>query len=99
MSKPDKASPYYRKTLKECTEKYWRVSNDKAYKATHVLGCDNGIVKCVIEIKQVKIATQPEHKGRKIFEGIEIQQSDYIGLNIREIFNTLANFNTKYYNL
>lgn len=99
MRKNDTASFYYRPNLKECTRKFWRVNDEKAKNATHILGCVKGIVKCVVEIQQVKIATDPDHMGRKIFEGTEITNSPYIGHDIREIFDTLANFNTKYYNL
>jgi len=62
-----------------------RVADDKAKNATHVMGCVEGIVKCVVEIQQVKTATDSDHKGRKIFEGIEITNSTYIGLDIRKI--------------
>jgi len=99
MRKNDTTSRYYRPNLKECTRKFWRVNDEKAKNATHILGCVKGIVKCVVEIQQVKIATDPDHMGRKIFDGTEITNSPYIGLDIREIFDTLANFNTKYYNL
>ena len=85
--------------LKECTEKFWRVADDKAYNATHVLGCVNGIVVEVIKVNRVLLAEDAEYKGRKIFDGIEEPASPYIDVNIRCIFDTLANFNTKYYNL
>lgn len=54
--------------------------SDKAKNTAHILGCLKSIVKCVIEIRQVKIATDSDYMGQKIF-------------------NTLANFNTEYYNL
>lgn len=95
----DTTSPLYRSSLKECTEKFWRVADDKAYNATHVLGCVNGIVVEVIKINQVLLAEYGEYKGRKIFDGIEELDSPYMDVNIRTIFDTIVNFNTKYYNL
>ena len=99
MMENDTTSPLYRSSLKECTEKYWRVADDKAYNATHVLGCVNGIVVEVIKVNHVLLAEDGEYKGRKIFDGIEEPASPYLDVNIRCIFDTLANFNTKYYNL
>lgn len=99
MMENDTTSPLYRLSLKECTEKFWRVANDKAYNATHVLGCVNGIVVEVIKINRVLLATEAEYSGRKIFDGVEEPDSPYMDVNIRTIFDTLANFNTKYYNL
>lgn len=99
MMENDTSSPLYRSSLKECTEKYWRVADDKAYNATHVLGCVNGIVVEVIKIDNVEIVLEGEYKSRKIFIGEEVPSSPYIDADIRSIFDTLANFNTKYYNL
>lgn len=60
-----------------------------------IIGCYKGIVKEV-----VKITEQPKTDyGRKVFIGVEQLDSPYMGLDIRTIFHTLANFNTKYYNL
>ena len=39
MKSNDTASPHYRKSLKECTVKYWAVKDEKAFAATHILGC------------------------------------------------------------
>lgn len=99
MMENDTTSPLYRSSLKECTEKFWRVADDKAYNATHVLGCVNGIVVEVIKIDTVQIVQDGEYRNRKIFIGKEVPSSPYIDTDIRTIFDTLANFNTKYYNL
>ena len=48
--------------------------------------------------KSVSSVPSGEYAGRKIFEGIEERQSPYMGLDIRELFDRLANFNTKYWN-
>ncbi len=93
LIKDEKADPYYRENLKECTRKYWKISNKKAEAATHILGCYKGIVKEVI-----KISSFNEHLGRKIFEGDDLKNSKYIGIDIRDIFSTLVNFRIKYYN-
>lgn len=99
MIENDTSSPLYRSSLKECTEKYWRVADIKAYNATHVLGCVNGIVVEVIKIDSVQLVEEGELKNRKIFIGEEIPSSPYIDTDIRTIFDSLANFNTKYYNI
>ena len=99
MMENDTLSPLYRSSLKECTEKYWRVADDKAYNASHVLGCVKGIVVEVIKIDNVEIVQEGEYRNRKIFIGEEVLSSPYIDADIRSIFDTLANFNTKYYNL
>ena len=93
MINDDRSSLYYRENLKECTRKYWKISNKKAEAATHILGCYKGIVKEVI-----KISSFNEHLGRKIFEGDDLKNSKYIGIDIRDIFSTLVNFRIKYYN-
>ena len=82
MKSNDTASPHYRKSLKECTVKYWAVKDEKAFAATHILGC-----------------YQDEYPGKKVFEGSEEKESPYIGLDLHEVFKSLANFHTKYWNL
>lgn len=99
MMENDTSSQLYRSSLKECTEKFWRVADDKAYNATHVLGCVNGIVVEVIKINRVLPVEDGKYKGCKIFDGIEELASPYMDVNIRCIFNSLANFNTRYFNL
>ena len=91
----DRSNPLYRPSVYDCTVKYWRVNDVKANNATYIIGCYKGIVK-----EEVKITEQPKtDHGRKVFIGVEQSDSPYMGLDIRTIFNTLANFNTKYYNL
>ena len=82
----DRSNPLYRDSVYNCTVKYWRI------------GCYKGKVIEVVRIKSVSSVTSGEYAGRKIFEGIEERQSPYMGLDIRELFDTLANFNTKYWN-
>lgn len=98
MINHDATNPYYRDSQKECTRKYWNIADNKANAATHILGCYKGIVKCVIKISSYSIDNDL-YPGRKIFEGDEIDNSEYIGMNIRDIFDSLANFRIKYYNL
>ena len=92
MKSNDTASPHYRKSLKECTVKYWAVKDEKAFAATHILGCYQGKVIEVVKITNV-------NPGRKVFEGSEEKESPYIGLDLHEVFKSLANFHTKYWNL
>lgn len=94
----DRNNPLYRDSVYNCTVKYWRITNEKASAATHILGCYKGKVIEVVRIKSVSSVPSGEYAGRKIFEGIEERQSPYMGLDIRELFDTLANFNTKYWN-
>lgn len=98
MISNDTASKYYRDSLKECTRKYWPVRDDKANAASHILGCYNGIVKEVIK-KSSFFTSEDEYPGRKVFEGEELKDSQYIGMDLHEIFDTLANFRIKYYNI
>lgn len=97
MKAGDKASPYYRENLKECTRKFWNLADEKVNTATHILGCYKGIVMEVIRISSVRTSIN-KYPGRKIFEGEELNDSEYLGMNIREIFGNLANFRVKYYN-
>lgn len=99
MKSNDTASPHYRKSLKECTVKYWAVKDEKAFAATHILGCYQGKVIEVVKITNVKLANLNEYPGRKVFEGSEEKESPYIGLDLHEVFKSLANFHTKYWNL
>lgn len=94
----DRSNPLYRDSVYNCTVKYWRIANEKASTATHILGCYKGNVIEVVRIKSVSSVPSGEYVGRKIFEGFEERQSSYMGLDIRELFDTLANFNTKYWN-
>ena len=90
----DHSNPFYRPSVYDCTVKYWRVNDEKANNATHIIGCYKGIVKEVVKITE---RPKTDH-GRKIFIGVEQLDSPCIGLDISTIFHTLVNFNTKYCN-
>lgn len=94
----DRINPLYRESLYECTVKYWKVNIDKAKSATYVLGCYEGKVVEVVRITNLTLQPDGEYAGRKVFEGIEEKESPYLGFNIREIFDSLSNFNVKYMN-
>lgn len=98
MINHDTTSFYYRESLKECTRKFWSVREDKANAASHILGCYKGIVKEAIKITSF-FTSEDEYPGRKVFEGEELEDSQYIGMDLHDIFDTLANFRVKYYNL
>lgn len=98
MINHDTESPFYRDSLKECTRKFWPVKDEKANVASHILGCYKGIVKEVIKISS-SFTSEEKYPGRKVFEGEELEDSPYLGMNIRDIFDTLANFRIKYYNM
>ena len=99
MKSHNTSSPHYRENLKECTVKYWAVKEEKASAATHVLGCYQGKVIEVVKITNVKLANLNEYPGRKVFEGSEEKESPYIGLDLHEVFDSIRNFRTKYWNL
>lgn len=98
MTNRDTSNPYFRKDIKECTRIFWNIPDDKATAATHILGCYKGIVMEVIQISSF-YTSENDYPGRKIFEGEEKKDSKYIGMDIHNIFSTLANFRIKYYNL
>lgn len=95
----DTKHPLYRSSVYDCTVKYWRVDDEKARNATLIIGCYKGIVKEVVKITEPYKVDADKFPGRKVFAGIELPDSPYMGMDIRTIFDTLANFNTKYYNL
>lgn len=99
MMNNDRNNPWFRANLYECTRKYWPVADEKASAATHILGCYHGKVIEVIGIKEFHIEPTGEFAGRKVFMGIEQLDSQYMGIDMHEIFDTLANFRVKYYNL
>lgn len=99
MRNKDRSNPLFRANLYECTRKYWSVPDEKASTASHILGCYYGKVIEVIRIQEFHVEHTGKLAGRKVFEGIEQPDSIYMGMNLHEIFNSLANFRVKYYNL
>ena len=99
MKSNNTSNPYYRENLKECTIKYWAVNDEKASAATYILGCYQGKVIEVVKISKVLSASPDEYPGRKVFEGSEERDSPYIGLDLHEVFDSIRNFRTKYWNL
>lgn len=99
MLNNDRNNPLFRANLYECTRKYWSVADEKANVATHILGCYHGRVIEVIRIQEFYTEPTGTFAGRKVFVGIEQPDSQYMGIDMHEIFDTLANFRIKYYNL
>lgn len=99
MLNNDRNNPLFRESRYDCTRKYWPIKTDKAEAATHILGCYHGIVIEVIRIQGYHVEPDGEYAGRKVFEGIEQRDSQYMGLDLHEIFDTLVNFRVKYYNI
>lgn len=95
----DTKNPFYRPSVYDCTVKYWRVDDEKAHNATHIIGCYKGIVKEVVKVTEPPKIDTENIPGRKVFTGIEQPDSPYMNLDIRTIFDNLTNFHTKYYNL
>ena len=99
MQRNDRKHPLYRTSLYDCTRKYWPISDEKYDAATHILGCYKGKVLEVIKIKNRHIEPSGEYAGRKVFEGVEESDSPYMGMDLHEIFDSLANFRVKYWNI
>ena len=99
MQRNDREHPLYRTSLYDCTRKYWPISDKKYDAATHILGCYKGKVLEVIIIKNRYIEPSGEYAGRKVFEGVEESDSPYMGMDLHEIFDSLANFRVKYWNI
>ena len=99
MQRNDREHPLYRNSLYDCTRMYWPISEEKYDAATHILGCYRGKVLEVIIIKNRYIEPSGEYAGRKVFEGVEESDSPYMGMDLHEIFDSLANFRVKYWNI
>ncbi len=99
MQRNDREHPLYRNSLYDCTRMYWPISEEKYDAATHILGCYKGKVLEVIKIKNRYIEIAGEYAGRKVFEGVEDDKSPYKGMDLHEIFDSLANFRVKYWNI
>lgn len=97
MVNNDRNNPMFRDSLYDCTRKYWCIADEKAYAATHILGCYKGRVIEVIRIEKIYVEPFGELSGRKVFEGKEQPDSLYMNLDLHELFDTLANFHTKYW--
>lgn len=99
MLNNDRNNPLFRSSLYDCTRKYWPIRDEKFYVATHILGCYKGKVIEVIDIKNRYIEPSGEFACRKVFEGTEQPDSPYMGMDLHEIFDSLANFRVKYWNI
>ena len=99
MQRNDREHPLYLNSLYDCTRMYWPISEEKYDAATHILGCYKGKVFEVITIKKRYIEPSGEYAGRKVFEGVEESDSLYMGMDLHEIFDSLANFRVKYWNI
>ncbi|MDE6648903.1 MAG: antitoxin VbhA family protein [Muribaculaceae bacterium] len=99
MQRNDRKHLLYRSSLYDCTRKYWPIKEENFDVATHILGCYKGKVIEVIVIKNRYIEPSGVYAGRKVFEGVEQPESPYMGMDLHEIFDTLANFRVKYWNI
>lgn len=97
MVNNDRNNPMFRDSLYDCTRKYWCIADEKAHAATHILGCYKGRVIEVIRIEKIYVESFGELSGRKVFEGKEQPDSLYMNWDLHELFDTLANFHTKYW--
>ena len=99
MMNDDRNNPLFRSSLYDCTRKYWPIKKEKFDVATHILGCYKGKVIEVIDIRNRYEEPNGEYAGRKVFEGNEQLDSPYMGMDLHEIFDSLANFRVKYWNI
>lgn len=101
MINDDRNNPLFRSSLYDCTRKYWPIKAEKFDVATHILGCYryHGKVIEVIDIQNRYVEPNGEYAGRKVFEGVEQPESPYMGMDLYEIFDSLANFRVKYWNI
>lgn len=99
MLHDNRMHPLFRNSLYDCTRKYWQIKEEKYDIATHILGCYKGKVIEVVHIKNRYIEPSGEFAGRKVFEGTEQPDSPYMGMDLHEIFDSLANFRVKYWNI
>lgn len=99
MQNNDRTNPLFRPSLYDCTRKYWLVNEEKANVVTHILGCYKGKVIEVIHIHNFYTELIGEFAGRKVFEGSEQPDSPYMDMDLHEIFDSLANFRIKYWNV
>lgn len=87
-----------RENFYEMTRKYWKVDINRARQASHVLAIVDGIVKEVYIPTSWKLTECPEHLGRYEFEGVEDEDSSYIGKSVRSFYGRSQN-PVKYINL
>ncbi len=99
MLNNDNNNPLFRTNLYDCTRKYWYINNEKANLATHIFGCYKGKVIEVIQIHNFYVESIGEFAGRKVFEGTEQPDSPYLNMDLHDVFDSLANFRTKYWNI
>lgn len=74
-----------RENIYECTRKYWHVNKERAEKADYVMGIANGIVQVVYIPRKWILTANPRFAGRYEFEGEEVKDSSYIGMNVAQL--------------
>ncbi|MBP3716627.1 MAG: hypothetical protein IKP81_10235 [Paludibacteraceae bacterium] len=94
----DKSSIYYRPSTYEATRKYWRMSIERAKKASLLIGHVDGIVKEVIKPSNCSKSKEPGLTNRVVFEGEELNNSPYLGKLITNIV-TIGQNPVNYYNI
>lgn len=87
-----------RKDIYEMTRKYWKVNLIRARRATHVLAVINGVVEEVYIPKEWRYTEDPKHKGRCEFDGVEDEQTTYIGKSVKSFYGKSQN-PVKYINM
>jgi len=87
-----------RENFYEMARKYWKVDIKRARQASHVLAIVDGIVKEVYIPSSWNLTECPEHLGRYEFEGVEDDDSSYIGKSVKSFYGRSQN-PVKYINL
>lgn len=93
-----KVGKIQRENFYEMARKYWKVSIQRATQATHVLAIVDGCVKAVYHPNRWYPTQNPKYPGRYEFDGVEDQQSEYIGKSVTHLYGRSQN-PIKYINL
>ena len=75
-----------RENLYEMSRKYWKIRLERASKATHVLAIINSDVVAVYIPQEWNHTEDKGHLGRIEFTGVEDEDSEYIGKNVKNFF-------------
>lgn len=77
-----------RENLYEMARKYWKVSLQRASKATHVLAIIDGKVEAVYSPERWFITDNPKYPGRCEFVGELDLDNDYIGKSVKNLLGS-----------
>ncbi|MGM9802976.1 MAG: hypothetical protein ACI308_02240 [Muribaculaceae bacterium] len=89
-----------RKDVYDCARHYWRLNVNRAEKADYVLAVVHGIVKAVFKpTRWYKSETFISKSVRYEFDGIEVEDSSFIGLCVWNVVNHRSQNPVSYINI